>query len=94
MMRDNTYMLHVEVDILLHSVLVVDSYGIPPFLYLFQSLLYLVLHLYVHLDLLMAHCTEAPYYTAWGYTVAEQYCTTVAQCYIFVAQCYMGMVLH
>jgi hypothetical protein len=44
-MHENTYMSQVEVDILFHSVLVVEIYGIPPVFYLFQSLLYLVLHL-------------------------------------------------
>jgi hypothetical protein len=45
-MRESTYMSRVELDILLHSFLFVDSYDIPLVLCLFQSLLYLLLHLY------------------------------------------------
>ena len=92
-MRDNTYKSLVQVDILLHSVQVVGSCGIPLVLYLFQSLLYLVLHLCSHLDLITVHCTVEHGYTAGYYTVVAQYCTGAAQCYIVVAQCYMGMVL-
>jgi hypothetical protein len=62
-------MSQVEVDIPLHSVLVVGSYGTLLDLCLFQILLYLILHLCIHLDLLVVHCTEAPDYTVWGYTV-------------------------
>jgi hypothetical protein len=51
-MHDNTYKLLVEVDILLHNVLVVDNYDIPLVLYLIQNLLSLVLHLCSLLDLL------------------------------------------
>jgi hypothetical protein len=78
-------MSEVEVDILLQSVLVVDSYGIPTILYLFQNLLYLILHLCIQLDLLVGHCTEATDYTAWGYTMDARY-------YIMV-QCYMSWYL-
>jgi hypothetical protein len=94
-MRDNTYMSQVEVDILLHSVLVVDSCGIPLVLCLF-----LFLHLYIQLDLLMVHWTGVPSYTAWGYNVVVRYCTAVAQCnivamqfYTIVVQCYTRLVL-
>jgi hypothetical protein len=92
-MRDNTYMSQVEVDILLHSVLVVDSCGIPLVLCLFQILLFLFLHLCSQLDLLVVHCTGAPSYTAWDYNVLARYCTVATQCYIATAQCYMGLVL-
>jgi hypothetical protein len=93
MMHNSTYMSQVEVDIILHSVLVVDSYGIPLVLYLFQSLLSLVLHLCNQLDLLMVRCTGEPGYTAWDYIVVVWYCTMDSQCYIVVVQCYMGLVL-
>jgi hypothetical protein len=93
MMRDNTYMSQVEVDILLHSVMVVDSYGIPSVLCFFQRILYLILHLCSQLDLLAVCCTEALDYTARGYTVAVRYCTMVAQYCTVVVHCYMGLVL-
>jgi hypothetical protein len=87
-MHDNTYTLQVEVDILLLSVLVVDSCGIPLVLCLFQSLLFHFLHLCSQLDLLMVNCTEVLGYTTWDYSVVVRYYTAVAQCYIVVAQCY------
>ena len=69
LMHDNTYMSQVEVDILLHSVPVANSYGIPSVLFLFQSLLYLILHLCSQLDLLLVHCIGVPSYTARYYIV-------------------------
>jgi hypothetical protein len=93
LMRDNTYRSRVEVDILLHSVLVVDRYGIPSVLCLFQSFIYLVLHLRIHLYLLVVCSTEAPGYTVRDYIVVVQYCIVVVQCYIVVPQCYMGLVI-
>jgi hypothetical protein len=74
-MHYSTYMSQVEVDILLHSVLVVNNYGIPLVLCLFQSLLYLFLHLCIQLDLLAVRCAVAPDYIAWDYTVATRYYT-------------------
>jgi hypothetical protein len=69
LIHDNTYKSLVEVDILLHNVLVVDHCGIPLVLYLFQSLLLLFLHLCIHLDPLAGRYTEAPGYTAQYYSV-------------------------
>jgi hypothetical protein len=74
--RDNTYMSQVGVDITLHNVLVVGSYGTLLDLFLFQ-ILYLVLHLGIHLDLLVLHCTEVPDYNAQGYTEVVCYCIAV-----------------
>jgi len=79
LMCDNTYTSQMEVNIILHSVLVVDNCGIPLVLYLF-----LFLHLYSHLDFITVHCTGVPGYTAQGYSVVAKYCTVVAQCYISV----------
>jgi hypothetical protein len=80
------------VDILLHSVLVVDSCGIPLVLCLFQILLFLFLHLCIQLDPLMVHCTEASGYTVRDYSVVARYCTAIVQCYIVVVQCYIVVV--
>jgi hypothetical protein len=100
LMRVNTYRSLVEVDILLHSVLVVDNCDIPLVLYPFQSLLFLFLHLCSQFDPLVARYIEVPSYTAWCYSVAVRYCTVAAQCYMVVvqyytaaAQCCMGMLL-
>jgi hypothetical protein len=46
LLHDSTYMSQVEVDIPLHNVLTIGSCGTLLDLYLFQILLYLVLHLY------------------------------------------------
>ena len=86
-------MSQVEVYIILHSVLIVEIYGIPLVLFLFQSLLYLVLHLCSQLDLLTVRCTGVPSYTTHDYIVVVRYCTVATQYYIVVVQCYMGLVL-
>jgi len=78
--HDSTYMLQVGVDIPLHSFLVVGIYDILLDLFLFQILLDLTLHLYIHLDSLVVHCIKALDYTAWGYIVVVCYCIAVAQC--------------
>jgi hypothetical protein len=83
-MHDNTYMSQVEVEILLHSVLVVDSCGIPLVLFLFQNLIFFFLPLCIQLDLLMVHCNGAPGYTTQDYSVAARYCTAIVKCYIVV----------
>jgi hypothetical protein len=81
-MRDNTYKSLVEVDILLHSVLVFYSCDIPLVLYLFQSLLLLILHLCSQLDLLSMCYTEVPDCTV-------RYCTEVVLCCTVVVRYYM-----
>ena len=70
-------MSQVGVDIPLHSFLDFGIYGILLDLYLFQILLYLILHLCIHLDLLMECCTMVHYYIVWGYIVLVWYCTAV-----------------
>jgi hypothetical protein len=92
LLRDNTYMSWVEVDIPLHSVLVVGSCGTLMYLCLFQILLYLILHLYIQFDLLAVHCIEEPDYTSWGYTIATHCCIVVTQCYIVSTYCCMEVV--
>jgi hypothetical protein len=79
-LHDNTYMSLVGMDIPLHNVLVVGSFGTLLVLCLVQILLFLILHLYIHLDLLMAHCTEVHIYIAGGYTEAAHYYILVVQC--------------
>jgi hypothetical protein len=68
----------VEVEIPFHNVLVVEIFGTLLTLFLFQIILYLVLHLFIHLDLVMARCTEILGYTARGYTMVVHYCILVA----------------
>jgi hypothetical protein len=85
LMCDNTYRSLVEVEILLNSVLVVENCGIPLVLCLFQSLLFLFIHLYSQLNPLVSRYTEAPGYTARYYSVVVQYYTAAMQCYIFYA---------
>jgi hypothetical protein len=72
----------VEVENPLHNVLVVGSYGILLALCLSQMLLFLVLHLCIHLNLLIMDCIGVPGYTAQGYTVVAHCCTAVAHCCI------------
>jgi len=86
-MCDNTYKLLVEVEILLHSVLVVDNHDIPLVLYLFQSLLLLILCLYIQLDPLAAHYTEVPDCTA-RYCIEVVLCCTAAVFYYMVTTHY------
>jgi hypothetical protein len=87
-MHDNTYKSLVEVEILLHSVLVVDSCDIPLVLYLFQILLLLLLCLCSQLNPLTARYTEVPSYIVW-YCSGDELChTVVALCYMVVAQYY------
>jgi hypothetical protein len=62
-MCDNTYMSLVEVETPLHNFLVIRSCGTLLDPYLIQILLYLILHLCIHLDILTVHCTEVPGYT-------------------------------
>jgi hypothetical protein len=80
MLRDNTCMSQVEVDIPLHSFLDVGGCGTLLDLCIFQILLYLVLHLCILLDFLMVRCIEAPDYTVRGYTMVVRYFTQVVQC--------------
>ena len=87
-MCDNTYKSLVEVDILLHSVMVVDNCDIPLVLYLFQNLLSLFLGLCSPLDLLSVCYTMAPNYNAWYCTEAALCCTVVVRYYMVVAQYY------
>jgi hypothetical protein len=89
---DSTYMSLVGVGIPLHNVLVVGIYGTLPVLYLIQILFYLMLHLYIHLNLCMVCCTEVSGYIAWDYTESAHYYTTVVHCCIVVAHCYMVVV--
>jgi hypothetical protein len=77
----------VEVDIPLHIFLDVGSYGKLLDLCLFQILLYLFLHLCIHLDLLAVHCTEVP-----DYTVVAHCCIVGAQCYAIILHYYMEVV--
>jgi hypothetical protein len=84
LLRNNTYMSLVEVDNPLHNVLVVGSCGTLPVLCLIEILLYLILHLCIHLDLLGVHCTWVPGYTAWGYTLDANYYTVVVHCFMVV----------
>ena len=86
-MRDITYKSLVEVDILLHSFLVVDSCDIPLVLYLFQSLFLLVLCLCSHIDPLVAHYTEV-------HDCTMRYCTEVALCCTMVVRYYMVVVKY
>jgi hypothetical protein len=81
----------VEVDTPLHNALDVGSCGTLLGLYLIQILLYLILHLCIHLNILVVHCTEVRDCIAWGYTVVAHccigdahYCTDVAHCYMVV----------
>jgi hypothetical protein len=92
LLRDNTYMSEVEVEIPLHNVLVVGSCGTLLDLCLFQILLYLILHLCIQLDILVVHCIEVPDCTAWGYTVARHFYIVVAQSYTAAVQCCMEVV--
>jgi hypothetical protein len=78
LMRDNTYRLLVEVEILLHSVMVVDNCDIPLVLYLFQSLLFIYLHLCSDIDPLAVCYTEVPGYIVWYYSVVARYYTATA----------------
>jgi hypothetical protein len=80
MVRNNTYRSLEEVDILLHSVLVVGNCDIPLVLYLFQRLLFLFLRLCSQLDPLVMCYTEVPGYTTWYYSVVAWCCTAAAQC--------------
>jgi hypothetical protein len=73
LMHDNTHTSWVEVEIILHNVLLVDSCGIPLVLCIFQSLLSLFLHLCSQLDPLMVHYTKAPGYTVRDYSVVTWY---------------------
>jgi hypothetical protein len=45
-----------------------------------SSVLYLVLHLYIHLDLCVVCYTEVPGYTACDYIVVAHYYIVVAHC--------------
>jgi hypothetical protein len=92
-MCDNRYKSLVEVDILLHSVLVVGSCDIPLVLYLFQSLLLLALHLCSQLDPLAACYTEAPSYTVRYCSGAVLRCTMDVLCYMAAAH-YYTVVAH
>jgi hypothetical protein len=90
----------VEVEILLHSVFVVDSCDVPLVLYLFQSLLLLILHLCSLLNLLSAHYIEVSDYIVWYCTEVVSFSTAVvcyymvvAQYYTIVAQCCMDLEL-
>jgi hypothetical protein len=93
-MCDNTHKSLVEVDILLHNVLVVENCDIPLVIYLVQSLLLLFLHLCSHINPLVACYTEAPGYTVRYYSVVVRCCTTAAQCCMFDAQCCTGLVFY
>ena len=84
-MRDNTYKSLVEVDILLHSVLVVGSYGTLMDLFHIQILLCLFRLLYTQVDLHAVYCIEVPDYIAQGYIGVAQCYTAVACCYNVVA---------
>jgi len=92
LMRNNTYMSQVEVDIPLHSVLVVGSYGIVLDLASSKFSSTSSLHLCIHFNLLMVHCTEALDYTVWGYIQAARYCIFDVQCYTATMQCCMEVV--
>jgi hypothetical protein len=99
-MRGNAYKSLVEVDILLHSVLVVENCDIPLVFYLFQNLLLLVLHLCSQLDPLTTCYIEVPNCTAQYCIEVALCCTVVARYYMVAAQYYtmatqycMGMVL-
>jgi hypothetical protein len=89
---NSTYMSLVRVDIPLHNFLVVGSCGTLMVLCLVQILIYLVLYLYIHIDLCMVHCTEVPGYTVRDYIVVVHYYTVVAHCHIVVSHCCMVVV--
>ena len=82
----------VKVDIPLHNVLVVGSCGTLLVLCLIQILLYLILRLCIHLDLLAVRCTVVPGYTMWGYIVATHYCIATAHCFTIVVDYCIVMV--
>jgi hypothetical protein len=82
----------VEVDTPLRNVLAIGSCEKILDLCLIQILLYLVLHLCIHLDILARHCTEVPDYTARGYTVATHYDTVTALCCTATTHCCMVVV--
>jgi hypothetical protein len=67
----------VEVETPLHNVLTIGSCGTLLVLYLIQILFFLILHLYIHLDLHAMRCIEVHDYTVRGYTV-------VVHCYMVV----------
>jgi hypothetical protein len=93
LLRDNTYMSLVEVDTPLHNFLVVGIYDTLLDLFLVQTILYLILHLCIHLDLLVVRCTEVPGYTTQGYTVVAHCCIVATHFYTDVAHCCMVVVL-
>ena len=87
-MHDNTYKSLVEVNILFHNVLVIGNYDIRLVLDLIQNLLVLILHLCILLNLLLAHYTKVPNYTARYCTEVVLCCTVVAHYYMVAAQYY------
>jgi hypothetical protein len=89
---DSTYMLLVEVNNPLHSVLVVSSCDTLLVLCLIQILCFLILQLCIHLELLMVCCTEVSRYTPRGYTVDAHYCIATAHCCTVVAHYCMVVV--
>jgi hypothetical protein len=92
LLRNNTFMSQVEVDIILHNVLHVGSYDILLDIFLFQILLYLILHLCIHLYLILVCCIEVLDYTMHGYIVVLCYYIEVTQCFTTVVHYYMEVV--
>jgi hypothetical protein len=85
-------MSQVVEGILLHSALVVGSYGTLLDLFHIQILLCLILPLCTQRDLHAVYCIEVPDYTAQGYTGVAQCYTVVAHCYTVAAQYYTAVV--
>jgi hypothetical protein len=83
----------VEVDTPSHNFMVFGICGTLLDLFPIQILLYLFIHLYIHLDLLAVHCIEVPGYTARGYTMAMHCCIAGAHYYTIAMHCYMVVVL-
>jgi hypothetical protein len=74
---DRTYISLVGVENTLHNVLVVRICGT-------LLVICLILHLYIHLDLCVVHCTEVPSYTTWDYSVVMHYYNVVSHFFIDV----------
>jgi hypothetical protein len=87
-MHDNTYKSLVEVEILLHNVLIADNCDIPLVLYLIQNLLWIILPLCILLDILSSHYIEALDCIVRYCTEVVPYCTVVARYYMVVVQYY------
>jgi hypothetical protein len=89
LLHDSTYMSLVEVDNPLHNFLVFGSCGTLQVLFLIQILLFLVLHLCIHPDILVVCCIGVPGYTARYYTVVARCCIVAMNCCNVATYCCM-----